>query len=498
VKQILIPLLIGLGLVLVLEFGSGADELVLEPGRMAAATLDLRDGASQLWSLQVPEGSHGVEVQLFCAQTDLDIRMRRIRGFRRAGKLPLEGHSELGIEELILTRFTTPAIEPGAYEIEVFWDYAERPYGLEGPLDLIDYELAARVTAPRVDAHPSPGIATPMILDADSGGWRTLEIEVPEGAAALRVDLLYATADLDLFARRGEPVGDLDAVEFSAETELGSETLLITADDDPPLRAGTWYVDVVGYEDFTNTVLGFAVVVSFQEEPPAPLLRFLEMPEPEGDSVLEPALCATVEILTPHGSGSGTVVTPDGWILTNAHVVSDPGDEALEEVVIAVTRDRSMPPQETFRGRVREFDMTLDLALVEIVSGLYDQPLPEGYRFPVPDLAPDGSVRIGDPIWVLGYPVTGGSGSRVSITVTRGVISGWERSLADTWIKCDAEVTSGNSGGAALDALGRLLGVPTSVVAEGDGKLSYIAPLASRPSAWRGALLRRRAAAAAR
>jgi S1-C subfamily serine protease len=52
-------------------------------------------------------------------------------------------------------------------------------------------------------------------------------------------------------------------------------------------------------------------------------------------------------------------------------------------------------------------------------------------------------------------------------------------------IKTDAEITSGNSGGAALDEHGRLIGVPSSVVENGSGQIGYVHPIESMPGEWR-------------
>jgi S1-C subfamily serine protease len=99
-------------------------------------------------------------------------------------------------------------------------------------------------------------------------------------------------------------------------------------------------------------------------------------------------------------------------------------------------------------------------------------------------------LDVGDPIWLVGYPSTGGQGSRVTITCTRGVVSGFEASDFGYVIKTDAEITSGNSGGAALDDEGRLVGVPTSLVELGSGQLAFVHPLSAMPEEWL-AILRR-------
>src|SRR6185436_17888125 len=121
----------------------------------------------------------------------------------------------------------------------------------------------------------------------------------------------------------------------------------------------------------------------------------------------------------------------------------------VSEVVVSVSFDPRLPPVETYRGRVERTDTRLDLALVRITSGFYGQPLPPGYRFTTVELGSVPALQIGDPLWLVGYPSTGGMGSRVTIHCTHGVLSGFDRTDFGLLLKTDAEINSGNSGGAA-------------------------------------------------
>jgi S1-C subfamily serine protease len=125
---------------------------------------------------------------------------------------------------------------------------------------------------------------------------------------------------------------------------------------------------------------------------------------------------------------------------------------------------------------------------VHVRTGFYGQPLPDGYRFPTVAIGDPDALAIGDPIWLVGYPSTGGQGSRVTITCTRGVVSGYESADFGPVLKTDAEITTGNSGGAALDERGRIVGVPTSLVEVGSGQVAYVHPLNALPAEWRDLL----------
>lgn len=108
-----------------------------------------------------------------------------------------------------------------------------------------------------------------------------------------------------------------------------------------------------------------------------------------------------------------------------------------------------------------------------------------GYELPALAMGDPEALAIGDPLWLVGYPTTGGQGSRVTINLTRGIVSGFDLFEFGSVLKTDGEITNGNSGGAALDANGRIVGVPTSTVENGSGQIGYVHPLSALPAEWR-------------
>jgi S1-C subfamily serine protease len=157
--------------------------------------------------------------------------------------------------------------------------------------------------------------------------------------------------------------------------------------------------------------------------------------------------------------GSGTLISEDGLILTNAHVVDDRFDE-YEELAVAVTEESDQPPDLAYLAEIVAVDYVLDLAVIQVVSTIDGGDVDA--EFPFIELGDSDSVEIGDEIRVLGYPGIGGE----TITFTNGVISGFtsERSIdGRAWIKTDATIAGGNSGGLAVNAAGVLVGVPTIV-----------------------------------
>ena len=86
---------------------------------------------------------------------------------------------------------------------------------------------------------------------------------------------------------------------------------------------------------------------------------------------------------------------------------------------------------------------------------------------------------------ILGYPWIGSGLSRPYFTVTRGILSGGERTPRGLLLKTDAVISGGGSGGAVTDGSWKLLGLPAFVVSEDGGQLGYFIPVDRLPRDWR-------------
>ena len=357
----------------------------------------------------------------------------------------------------------------------------------------VPFEITCDVVSARLQAAVTPGKPITAETTRENGHVCMFAVDVPEGAACLRIDLGDVEGDLDLYVGRRKPLLDFAQAAHVADGPQGRETLAIDAASDPPLRPGTYCVCVVDQAG-AEAGVPFTLYVSLAPDPPAALLPIPEMRQ--GERPLARALFATVELLGPVGGGSGAVVTPDGLILTNYHVVEgvDGKPVAPGELIVAVTLDPRKPPAELFRARVLEADKKLDLALVQVTTGYYRQPLPEGYKFRPMALGDPQALKIGDGLWVLGYPGTGGTGSRASVTLMRGIVSGFEAHRHGDLIKTDAQLHEGTSGGAVLNDRHELVGVPSETVQEKDaaGQLGFVRPLTLVPPAWRKLIDERR------
>jgi len=158
--------------------------------------------------------------------------------------------------------------------------------------------------------------------------------------------------------------------------------------------------------------------------------------------------------------GSGVVIDPRGIVVTNLHVISD-GGKTFQSVFFNLI-DPENPYRPPDRSRLFKAEVLLekpeyDLVLLKIVSDAEGNPVDPAKPFRAIPLGKSDTLNFLDEIYAIGFPRAGGS----SITVTRGQISGKEE--LDSWLKIDAQVTHGSSGGAALNKNGELIGIPTKV-----------------------------------
>jgi S1-C subfamily serine protease len=456
----------------------------LEAGKPIEVTLDLDKSARAEFRVDLPADAVRLRWKLATRRVELDLRAR---AGKRVGEEDAEQDfkvsGEGGEASIVYDRFSDPAVGAGPFFASVEWPYTERPRTVGERLQHVAFTIRADVVRARVDGKLAVGQLARGAIDAETGGFRTFTIDVPAGVPALRLDIAEATSDVDLFARRGGPFLVLDDTVRFAQHAYGRESLVITGPDGGPLEAGTWYVDVVDAFDEERPI-DFALLAGFDPAPPAAVLAIPAIPATIGGDPLGRALAAVVEISTDESSGSGTLLTKDGWILSNAHVVEDLGGVTVTSVVVAVTLDPALPPVELFRADVREVDRERDMALLKVTSGFYGQALPQGMVFPSLAIASGARPAIGDVLFLVGYPSTGGQGSRVTISATRGIVSGYDTAAFGSVLKTDAEITNGNSGGAALDAQGNLVGIPTSTVENGSGQIGYVHPIGALPAAW--------------
>ncbi|MEJ8751951.1 trypsin-like peptidase domain-containing protein [Lagierella sp. ICN-221743] len=153
------------------------------------------------------------------------------------------------------------------------------------------------------------------------------------------------------------------------------------------------------------------------------------------------------------GVGSGVIVSSDGYILTNSHVV---GNGRAKEMNVVFSNGEKTP------GKLIWQDESLDLAVIKV----------EKTGLPVMDIGDSDKVSVGDKAVAIGNPL----GLDLQSTLTSGYISGLNRTInmengssMDGLIQTDAAINGGNSGGALLNSKGQLIGINTAKASGGEG-----------------------------
>jgi S1-C subfamily serine protease len=159
--------------------------------------------------------------------------------------------------------------------------------------------------------------------------------------------------------------------------------------------------------------------------------------------------------------GSGVIMSKEGYVLTNYHVV-----EAADAIEVVLSDGRKTA------AKVVGSDPDTDLAVLKL----------EGNpgRLPVAALAPDNSLRVGDVVLAIGDPFG------VGLTTTQGIVSALGRNGLGTntfenFIQTDAAINPGNSGGALIDTHGQLVGINTAIYSDTGGSMGigFAIPIAA-------------------
>ena len=145
--------------------------------------------------------------------------------------------------------------------------------------------------------------------------------------------------------------------------------------------------------------------------------------------------------------GSGFIISDDGYILTNNHVVA-----GADEIKVKLGDKRE------FKAEVKGTDEKLDLALIKIEAKDH---------FPVARLGDSDTIEVGEWVMAIGNPFG------LEQTVTAGIVSAKGRVIGsgpyDDFIQTDASINPGNSGGPLFNAQGEVIGINTAIVAGGQG-----------------------------
>ncbi|MCK4635756.1 MAG: trypsin-like peptidase domain-containing protein [Candidatus Moranbacteria bacterium] len=166
---------------------------------------------------------------------------------------------------------------------------------------------------------------------------------------------------------------------------------------------------------------------------------------------------------------SGTIISKDGLVLTNHHVVTDENEENYEVFGICIVEDEEKKPNCTYTASLIAKNESLDIALLQINDkDIFSEDV-KNFNY----LDYKGKkIGMDEEVNVIGFPVIGGK----TITSTQGQISGYEEKEGTKFLKIDAKIDQGNSGGTVKNSQGKFVGVPSFLKSNYE-TLGYIIPL---------------------
>lgn len=156
--------------------------------------------------------------------------------------------------------------------------------------------------------------------------------------------------------------------------------------------------------------------------------------------------------------GSGVIVRANGIIATNYHVIQNTQTgELYPEIFFELNKNDSNI--ERYHLTTTIINKEQDLALLQVIKESKDEKNQISINLPAINIETN-PVELLDDIVVIGYPEKGGK----TVTVNTGIVEG--KDLLEEWIKTDARLIRGNSGGAAVNGNGKLIGIPTKIVVD--------------------------------
>ena len=234
---------------------------------------------------------------------------------------------------------------------------------------------------------------------------------------------------------------------FHSQAEISHPAMTSSSGAPPNIEKG-------GFADIAQAVTPAVVNITVRKEAPGPLSGFPSdplreffgqpgMPEMPG----MPNRPGTPPAPEGHGAGSGVIISSDGFVLTNDHVV-----DGAKEITV------TLPDKREFAGTVVGLDPQTDLAVVKI----------DATDLPFVPWGNSANLRVGEYVLAVGNPFG------LNSTVTLGIVSALGRggmgiTQYEDFIQTDAAINPGNSGGALVNTRGELVGINTAIFSQSGG-----------------------------
>ena len=252
----------------------------------------------------------------------------------------------------------------------------------------------------------------------------------------------------------GITISSLCAAQKNPELRVVEDSRAVASIGDKPVVS---YADVLDQATPSVVAVYTSRIVrsSYYQRAPQGLQELFRqfgrpMPEPQEDG--------GKERMEQVGVGSGVIISEDGYIVTNYHVIQVQRGQAADEIRVRLSDDVE------YVATLVGSDPKTDVAVLKIEP---DESLP------AVTIADSAKLRVGDIVFAIGNPLD------VGLTATQGIISALGRDSSgilqpgayENFIQTDAAVNMGNSGGALIDAAGRLIGINTAIVSGSGGSI---------------------------
>ena len=253
--------------------------------------------------------------------------------------------------------------------------------------------------------------------------------------------LISLLAAISLFADKNPPLN------------VKVDTQSITTSRDMPLVS---YADVLGQATPSVVAVYTSRIVSARQSLTLPeFYRQFGRPIPRA----MPEEGSNRERKERLGVGSGVIISADGYIVTNYHVVQGMRGREVDEILVRLNDGTE------YVATLIGSDSKTDVAILKIEADA---------SLPAVTLADSDLLRVGDIVFAIGNP------RDLGLTATQGIVSALERNRGgqilgagsyENFIQTDAAINLGNSGGALVDAWGRLVGINTAIVSSSGGSI---------------------------